>query len=84
VTSNRFSRHRQPLACRGCGKLTTGAIDSRGPDLCRKCYERAGLENDHEDNGHNTPMPNCPACEACADTLYSDDDDAGELICPWD
>ena len=59
----RFDRYRQPFPCVQCGKRTTGAAGSSGTDLCPRCYERAGLENEHTDSGHAEPVENCPRCE---------------------
>jgi hypothetical protein len=48
-----------------CGRpLDPTDKDSLGLDLCPQCFEEAGWENDHSDNGHETPVPNCPTCKA--------------------
>lgn len=65
--------------CNGCGKRTreTGQSES-GVGLCAKCFEEAGLENEHSDyGGHVTGRnpdgsyivgkeynPECPVCRA--------------------
>lgn len=69
-THQRFSRHNQPCKCRMCGKTTTKNVDGcLYIQLCRPCYEAAGLENEHSDGYHaNTPHPDCPDCKAEATT----------------
>jgi hypothetical protein len=51
--------------CEYCGKRTreTGHSES-GVGLCAKCFEEAGLENEHSDYGHETYNPKCPTCRA--------------------
>jgi len=61
--------------CSNCGKRTreTGQSES-GVGLCAKCFEEAGLENEHSDNGGHVVGPNwevkdvynpkCPTCRA--------------------
>jgi hypothetical protein len=51
--------------CAGCGKRVW-KHSGQGTDFCERCYERAGLENEHTDNGHEVSTPNCPLCEAQA------------------
>jgi hypothetical protein len=65
---NTFSRFNQPVPCRMCGKSTTWseANGNHGLDLCGPCFERAGLENDHLDNGHGSAVAGCPVCEKTA------------------
>lgn len=58
---NRFSRYNQPVRC-VCGKLTTQTVGG-GTELCRACYDAAGLENEHNDNGHAERVKGCPVCE---------------------
>lgn len=52
--------------CRGCGKLTRddGNGDSVHCQLCTKCFEESGLENEHSDNGHPDHIEDCPTCRA--------------------
>lgn len=59
----RFSRHNQPVKCRLCGKVTAHG-DHSGAELCKPCYDAAGLENEHNDYGHTSPVKGCPACAA--------------------
>ena len=49
--------------CDGCGKRTreTGQSES-GVGLCAKCFEEAGLENEHYDYGHKKFNAKCPVC----------------------
>lgn len=63
----RFQRGSGCFPCGDCGKLTrdTGG-DNGGVGLCPRCYERAGLVNEHSDDGHPEPVTNCPTCEAIA------------------
>jgi hypothetical protein len=51
--------------CEDCGKRTreTGSCES-GVGLCLSCYDRGGLENEHNDGYHDTPDENCPKCQA--------------------
>lgn len=57
--------------CQDCHTLTM-AGGSDGTELCPNCYERSGLENEHSDNGHATPVQNCPTCEAAARATAAD------------
>jgi len=61
----RFERGSGCYKCRVCGKRTreTGEGES-SIELCRRCYDEAGLENDHSDNGHFTLDEGCPTCRA--------------------
>jgi hypothetical protein len=59
---NKFSRFNQPVTCKGCGKRTTDRTGG-GTELCRRCYDEAGLENEHQDGGHTEPHPDCPMCK---------------------
>lgn len=38
-------------------------------DMCIKCYDYAGAENEHNDEGHNDDVEGCPVCEGNAPTL---------------
>lgn len=49
--------------CRLCKKLTRNVGgDEAGCDLCLACYTACGLENEHNDYGHPTPVDGCPEC----------------------
>ena len=51
------------FSCVACGKKTrkTGKNDST--ELCNKCYDMAGMENEHNDGHHNANFnPKCPDC----------------------
>ncbi len=52
---SKFYRGSATYKCIVCGKLTrdTGR-DERQAYMCAKCYEEAGLENEHSD-GYHTP-----------------------------
>jgi hypothetical protein len=60
-----FSRFNQPQKCHACGKLSTWseANGYGGLNLCRECFDRATLQNDHFDNGHAEVKAGCPECE---------------------
>jgi len=60
-----FSRRNQPVKCRICGKLTTWSDvnGNRGLDLCKDCFDRATLDNEHYD-GHHEGAPN-GSCRLC-------------------
>ncbi len=49
--------------CGICGKMTrdTG-MGEASVDLCVRCYDGAGLENEHSDYGHGDLMRGCPRC----------------------
>lgn len=50
--------------CRMCGKLTHSNVQGAGLDLCNKCFEQAGLENEHADGMHDAqPDPDCEWCD---------------------
>lgn len=53
--------------CYSCDKdLPIGewTRDSAGVDLCEKCYDYAGWENEHSDYDHeNHPNADCPICK---------------------
>lgn len=62
---NRYTRRDGGLyVCRVCGKRTreTGEGESSCL-LCKNCYNRGALENDHNDYGHSKKVDNCPECE---------------------
>lgn len=60
-----FQRGSGCYTCRACSKQTreTGEGES-GCELCLKCYNEAGLENDHSDSGHFELYEGCPTCRA--------------------
>lgn len=64
---SRLSHYNQPLRCMECRRLCTDESTEAG--LCRDCYERAVLEDEHSDYGHETPVANCPVCEKRAQKL---------------
>ncbi len=70
----KFSKINQPVKCRNCGETTQSSHDSVGIDLCTKCYELAGWENEHSDRNHKEkPNADCPIC---AKTICAVCDDA--------
>jgi hypothetical protein len=59
----RLSGFNRMVACRGCGKRTHSNVQGAGLDLCRKCFEQTGLENEHFDGMHDAqPDPDCELC----------------------
>lgn len=54
------------LRCHVCRDhhLDPSHKDALALELCARCYEEGGLENEHSDYGHDTPVANCPACRA--------------------
>jgi hypothetical protein len=63
---NRLGTFNQPsIICHCCGKRTTENA-GEGTELCRVCFESAGMENQHSDsNGEhygNGPQADCPYC----------------------
>lgn len=62
--TNPFGR-KTTYICDNCGKRTRETGDSEsGVGLCKKCFEEAGLENEHSDYGHKEFNPKCPTCRA--------------------
>lgn len=62
---SRFTRGSGCYTCRACGKRTreTGEGES-SIELCIRCYDDAGLENNHSDGGHDdNPHPDCYLCQ---------------------
>jgi hypothetical protein len=50
--------------CRGCDrKLDPSHRDALAIGLCPRCELEGGLENEHSDYGHPTPVADCPACD---------------------
>lgn len=63
-TTNRFNRVNQPITCENCGKRTT-SFSSGGGNLCGKCDEMFGIENEHNDGDHDdSPRGDCHLCKA--------------------
>jgi hypothetical protein len=67
--ARRFTKGTNPgtRTCYCCGKRTWAAnMDTSGTDLCKWCYEEAGLENEHSDDGPDHhgkgPQQDCPLC----------------------
>ena len=51
----------------GCLVFGSGSVarDALGVRLCDRCFELAGWENTHSDEGHEEkPVPDCPLCGA--------------------
>ena len=64
--SRKFRGHGQfrpgqsTFLCRGCGKRTRDVNGGNGGcELCRRCYDRAGGENYHSDEGHKGSFADC-------------------------
>jgi len=49
-------------ACCGVARLDPSDKDATGLELCPRCFEEAGLENEHSDYGHAEPVKGCPSC----------------------
>ncbi len=77
----RFQRGSAVYECGCCGKKTreTGSCES-GCDLCLMCFDWAGEENAHSDNGHegSPPEADCVICQnpgiGCAHELKAEAD----------
>ena len=67
---SRFERGSSTYRCESCGKLTrnTGDEGDFGRRSCRKCWDEAGFENEHQDGGHDPgSRPDCcPMCRPAA------------------
>jgi len=67
VSKFQSGRGRTTYKCGSCGKLTrdTG-YGEWGSDSCKKCFVEGGLENQHNDNGHESVQYEdgirCPSC----------------------
>lgn len=60
----KFSGLNKLCKCGCCGMKTHSSIDGNvGIELCRTCYESAGLQNEHSDRGHATRKDDCPSCQ---------------------
>ena len=64
---NRFAKGSGCYRCRICKKLTrsTGRGDNENCQLCVKCFDDCGWENQHSDEAHDEPGradPTCPIC----------------------
>ena len=60
---NKFSHFNKVAECRCCKKKTHSSIDGCDDiNLCRVCYESAGIENEHNDSGHTEKVSDCPLC----------------------
>lgn len=64
-------RTKLPTRCVGCNVRLNSenrasslgfGIGHDFADTCMKCYDAAGLENEHSDQGHDEPVENCPSC----------------------
>jgi hypothetical protein len=51
MSNSRFQRGHGVFNCGVCGRKTRGDGESQGCDLCGQCYELAGWDNHHNDNG---------------------------------
>lgn len=61
---NRFKKGSGMFACRICKKNTRAVQCGSAASilLCQDCYDRAGMENEHSDDGHEGEFENCPIC----------------------
>ena len=61
----RFKRGPGVYVCSNCGKRTRATGDGEEScELCARCYRNAGIENGHEDEGHDGDVEGCPLCLA--------------------
>ena len=51
------------IICGWCGKRTWQEYQRTQCGLCKDCFHRSGLENEHLDYGHPEPVKDCPICE---------------------
>jgi len=63
-SNSNFQRGMGVFNCGVCGKRTRGATGVLGPMLCQRCYDEAGLENEHSDYGHSEFDADCPTCRS--------------------
>lgn len=55
--------NRAPRTCADCGtRLSSSNHDRDNGPICNVCFDAAGWENDHMDNGHDEAVANCPLC----------------------
>lgn len=74
-----FGRGTGIFTCRVCGKRTrqTGNGDNEYVQLCVACYDYAGWENTHSDNGHDDldctdeQKKDCPICKGITELEYA-------------
>lgn len=60
-----FAKGSGVYVCRLCGKHTRQTDpDSAAIELCGLCYEVAGIENQHSDDGHKGLIRDCEICLA--------------------
>ena len=58
-----FKRGSGCYTCRECGKRTRDLGDGADLQMCLACYDYAGWENTHSDEGHDRrPDADCPVC----------------------
>lgn len=51
MARSHFSRGQSTFNCQCCGRLTRDTGDNGGCELCPECYELAGADNMHNDDG---------------------------------
>jgi hypothetical protein len=61
---SKFKRGSGAYTCKVCGKKTRATGDGEEfVELCRRCHDEAGLENEHQDGLHDDkPKQGCPMC----------------------
>jgi len=68
---NRFEKGSGVYVCACCGKKTRATDqDSAGVGLCHLCYEVAGFENMHSDDGHEGILQDCEICKEQMNEKY--------------
>jgi hypothetical protein len=71
-----MSRPKLPATCTVCATNLSRANRCQElgmEDMCATCYEAGGLENEHSDRGHPTPVDNCPACGTTKESIAMTD-----------
>lgn len=51
MSNSHFRRGQGVFPCDCCGRQTRGTIDTIGIDMCAQCYDLAGDDNMHNDDG---------------------------------
>lgn len=61
--NRRFRSGSSVYTCRSCGKRTRETGNSESYSLlCLYCYDEAGQENTHSDEGHSGEFSKCTIC----------------------
>ena len=61
---SKFQNRSAVYKCASCGKQTRETGDGESSvEMCAACYEIAGMENQHSDEGHKGDLENCQECK---------------------